>query len=248
MIQLCIIKIIGYGPWTLTLGSDREHILQMLQASLYKNLQESFSEKNCLVFVNRADEFFAVTNGLDIQGHEKIKKRMFDPRTKLSFSIGCSNTPYEANLAAYEARKVSQLNGKNDSVCGEACDGDFVTIMHLDIDNFTKSQKKLSPYDTTSTIFSLYAYMSEFFMAKKSLSFFMGGDNFMIVSSPSAKESVAEFISKVKKERGITLNCGIGTAKRSRQAACLATESLDTIRKMRDSNGKNPRIYELPCS
>ena len=32
MIQLTIIKITGYGPWTLTLGSDREHELQMLQS------------------------------------------------------------------------------------------------------------------------------------------------------------------------------------------------------------------------
>ena len=60
MIQLSIMKITGYGPWTLTLGSDREHELQMLQASLYKQLQQLFSEKNCLVFLNRADEFFVV--------------------------------------------------------------------------------------------------------------------------------------------------------------------------------------------
>ena len=33
MIQICIAKITGYGPWTLTLGSDREHVLQMLQAT-----------------------------------------------------------------------------------------------------------------------------------------------------------------------------------------------------------------------
>ena len=34
MIQITVIKITGYGPWTLTLGSDREHEIQMLQASL----------------------------------------------------------------------------------------------------------------------------------------------------------------------------------------------------------------------
>ena len=50
MIQLSILKITEYGPWTLTLGSDREHELQMLQASLYKKIQELFSTKNCLVF------------------------------------------------------------------------------------------------------------------------------------------------------------------------------------------------------
>ncbi len=32
MIQLSILKITEYGPWTLTLGSDREHELQMLQS------------------------------------------------------------------------------------------------------------------------------------------------------------------------------------------------------------------------
>ena len=40
MIQITIIKITGYGPWTLTLGSDREHEIQMLQALwLVKKLQ-----------------------------------------------------------------------------------------------------------------------------------------------------------------------------------------------------------------
>ena len=64
MIQLTIMKITGYGPWTLTLGSDREHELQMLQSKLYNKLQELFSKKNCLVFLNRSDEYFSVTNGL----------------------------------------------------------------------------------------------------------------------------------------------------------------------------------------
>ena len=43
MIQITIIKITGYGPWTLTLGSDREHEIQMLQASLYIQVQKLFS-------------------------------------------------------------------------------------------------------------------------------------------------------------------------------------------------------------
>ena len=76
MIQLSILKITGYGPWTLTLGSDREHELQMLQASLYKQLQKLFSEKNCLVFLNRADEFFVVSNGVGLEEHIEIQKTL----------------------------------------------------------------------------------------------------------------------------------------------------------------------------
>ena len=83
MIQLTIIKITGYGPWTLTLGSDREHKLQMLQSSLYKEIQKLFSEKNCLVFANRFDELFVITNGLSLNDHMEIQKKL-----KESFEIG----------------------------------------------------------------------------------------------------------------------------------------------------------------
>ena len=107
MTQLTIIKINDYGSWTLTLGSDREHELQMLQASLYKEVQKLFSDKNCLVFLNRSDEFFAVTNGLTLEDHIKIQKKLesaFDLR--LSMSIGYGETPFEANLKAYEGKKT----------------------------------------------------------------------------------------------------------------------------------------------
>jgi GTP cyclohydrolase IIa len=42
------------------------------------------------------------------------------------------------------------------------------------------------------------------------------------------------------------MNCGIGTAKTAREAANLATKSLDTIREMRDS-GKKQQVLELTC-
>src|SRR5918996_57584 len=66
MIQLTIIRIEGYGQWTLTLGSDREAQLQMLQARIYHDVQRLFSERDSIVFFNRFDEYFAITNALDI--------------------------------------------------------------------------------------------------------------------------------------------------------------------------------------
>ena len=68
MIQLTIIRIEGYGPWTVTLGSDREAQLQMLQARIYHDVQRLFNERNCIVYFNRFDEYFAVTNGLEGSG------------------------------------------------------------------------------------------------------------------------------------------------------------------------------------
>ena len=110
MIQITVIKITGYGPWTLTLGSDREHKIQMLQASLYLQIQKLFSEKNGLVFSNRSDEFFAITSGITLEDHIEIQKKLessFD--LKLSMSIGYGDSPFEANLSAYDGKK-SEIN------------------------------------------------------------------------------------------------------------------------------------------
>ena len=249
MIQLSILKINGYGPWTLTLGSDREHELQILQASLYVELQKEFSKKNCLVFLNRADEFFVVSNGLDLEDHIEIQKNLkkkFDIR--LSISIGWADSPFEANLKASDGKKNRvSLNDENNifgfvnNVLGE------VTIMHFDVDNLSSRRKTLSPFEISSIIFSLYAKMSKFFIEKNSLTFFMGGDNFMVVSSINGKKNAKDFIEVVKKEDGILLNCGVGTGKTSREAVNLATKSLDTIREIRDSGKEKPEVYELQC-
>ncbi len=106
MIQLSILKITEYGPWTLTLGSDREHELQMLQASLYKQIQQLFSAKNCLVFLNKFDEFFVVSNGLTLNDHIEIQKSLKELfKVTLTISIGFGNTPFEANLKAYDGKQ-----------------------------------------------------------------------------------------------------------------------------------------------
>jgi len=241
-------KITGYGPWTLTLGSDREHEIQMLQASLYIQIQKLFSQKNGLVFLNRADEFIAITNGITLDDHIQIQKKLeasFD--LKLSMSIGFGDSPYDANVSAHNGKKsITKLNeehniygfidGKNESK---------VTIMHLDVDNLTSKSSTMSPYEISSTIFKLYAKMSEFFLTKKSLAFFMGGDNFMVVTNSDYKKSTEEFIGIIKNEFNIILNCGIGTGKTARDAVKFATKSLDTIREIRDAGEEKPEIYEI---
>jgi len=62
-----------------------------------------------------------------------------------------------------------------------------VTIMHFDVDNLSSRRKTFSPFEISSIIFSLYSKMINFFIEKNSLSFFMGGDNFMVVASINGK-------------------------------------------------------------
>lgn len=250
MIQLTIIKITGYGPWTLTLGSDREHKLQMLQSSLYNDVQNLFSEKNCLVFSNRFDELFAITNGLSLNDHIEIQKKLtesFD--LKLSMTIGYGNSPFEANLKADKARKSQIILEKKHNIFGHVNGkvDQLVQIMHMDVDDSTSISAKKSPYEISSLIFRLYTEMSDFFLTKNCLTFFMGGDNFMIVTSGNGKEYALKFLDLMKEKHGIALNCGIGTAKTAREAAKLATKALDTIRELRDSGKNQQQILELAC-
>ena len=250
MIQLSILKINDYGPWTLTLGSDREHELQMLQASLYKELQRLFSEKNCLVFLNRFDEFFVISNNLNLDDHIEIQKNLEQSfKIKLSVSIGFGDSPFEANLKAYEGKKNEIILNQKQNIFGfvNNAETNEVTIMHFDVDDLSSRRKTLSPFEISSIIFNLYAKMMKFFIEKNSLAFFMGGDNFMVIASKEGKKMAKEFIDLIKSEDEILLNCGIGTGKTSREAVKLATKSLDTIREIRDSGKKKPEIYELKC-
>jgi len=232
----------------LTLGSDREHELQMLQASLYKEVQKLFSEKNCLVFLNRADEFFVVSNGLELDDHIQIQKtleKLFDIR--LTISIGYGDSPFEANLKAYEGKKNEIILNKEYNIFGfvNGKSDSKVSIMHLDVDNLTSKRQANSPYEISSMIFELYSKMLKFFLKKNSLTFFMGGDNFIVIASDDAKNSVQNFIDMIKSDDKISLNCGIGNGHTAREAVKLATKSLDTIREIRDSGKEKPEVYEL---
>lgn len=250
MIQLTVMKITGYGPWTLTLGSDREHRLQMLQASMYGEVQDMFSRKNSLVFLNRSDEYFAATNGMTLEDHVEIQEHLrskFDLR--LAMSIGCADTPFGANLGAFEASRSGAYLSEEHAILGRI-DGSSegrTTIMHMDVEDLTSSQKTRSPYEVSGAMFSLLAEMSAFFVTKDSLTFFLGGDNFMVVTHGDSASFAREFIDLARRKHGVILNCGIGRAATSRDAARLATKSLDTIREIRDSGGDRPQIYELAC-
>ena len=241
-------KITGYGPWTLTLGSDREHELQILQASLYQKVQELFSKKSGLVFPNRSDEFFAITNKISLDDHIEIQKEWesnFD--IKLSMSIGYGISPFDANVLASDGKKLKKLLNEKYNIFGSmnGKEEQNVTILHLDVDSLSEKRKMISPYETSSLMFKLYSKMSEFFLEKKSLAFFMGGDNFMVVSNSEHKENAQEFIDMIKQQMNLLLNCGIGSGVTARDAAKLATQSLDIIREIRDSGKEKPEIYEL---
>ena len=253
-IQISILKIEGYGPWTLTLGSDREAQLQILQSQIYGDLQKLFSKKNCLVFFNRFDEYFVVSNTLSIEDHVKIITEIYKmyPDLNLSISIGLGNTPIDANNGAYKARTEKKIldspfliycNSEN-YLNSEKTNSDHrIKILHIDINNSSRIESRLSPYEVTSQVMKIYVMLIDKFLKKKSLTFFLGGDNFMVLADDLKDSEICDLLDVIYDESAVNLNCGIGSGTTSREAAKNATKSLDTIRKLRNE-GKILNIYE----
>jgi GTP cyclohydrolase IIa len=256
-IQLTIIKIEEYGPWTITLGTDREAEIQMLQANLYYDLQRLFSAKDCLVFSNRFDEYIAITNGLYLPDHLEIENELVDlySKLKISMAIGKGVTPFQANIDAYDSRRMGRAISEGGRIFVTPTISfskpmptvnEIVQIMHIDMNNSAKLFSKLSPYEITSLIVKIYSRLSEEFLKKESLTFFLGGDNFMVLSIAATKQDVQGTINKVNQEMNVKLNCGIGIGRNGRKAANAATKALDTIRNLRH-DGKDLPIYEVQC-
>jgi GTP cyclohydrolase IIa len=271
-IQITIIRIEGYGHWTLTLGSDREARLQMLQSRMYYDVQRLFSERECLVYSNRFDEYFAISNGLSVPDHITIYNQLSDLYTnlKLSMTIGKGTTPYEANVNAHKSRQSEEALTSAANIFGQpvlypsdhsshefsvlkssqtasnlaSLNGDFVQIMHIDVNNSRKISLDLTPYDITCLMVKIYSLLSDEFLKKGCITFFIGGDNFMVVSNETTKEDAETIIDRVSRAVGIKLNCGIGIGKTGRKAAKNATKALDTIRDLR-GKGKIQSVYEI---
>ncbi|MEP0825164.1 MAG: GTP cyclohydrolase IIa [Nitrososphaera sp.] len=249
MIQLTIIRIEGYGPWTVTLGYDREAQLQMLQARIYHDVQRLFSSKDGIVFFNRFDEYFAITNGLDADDHREIQRELAKSYKNLvmSMAIGSGETAFEANLNAYRARKEDKMLDREARIFGSVNESaGLAQIMHVDVDSSTKVGNRLSPYEVTALVMKIYSRLAEEFLKYNSLAFFLGGDNVMVISNGMTKEQADEVIKKVTSGIEIKLNCGIGIGKNGRRAAEAATTALDTIRDLR-REGKIQTIYEIRC-
>ena len=260
-IQITIIRIEGYGPWTLELGSDREAALQMLQAKIYYDLQRLFSGLDGLVYANRFDEYFVLSSGLSLQKHLKVQRQLdkLYSDLRLSMVIGVGKTPFEANLNAYETRRRSldldnrsrifgktQFSSYRQSRSTGKNNDNVVQIMHIDINDSAKLSSRLSPYEVTTLVSRIGLLLSQQFLKKGAITFFIGGDNFMVVSNGVTKQDATKVIQMVTQRTGVKLNCGIGVGVTGRKAAQAATEALDTIRHIRNA-GKPISLYKINC-
>jgi len=241
-VQMTLIQIDNYGPWTDTLGDDREHRLQILQARLYSSIQEKFADKDGLVFFNRFDEMLAVTNGISKDEHREIQTNINDnfPFT-VSMGVGIGRTPFEAQGTASKLLQRAGSAQSNSRKGVLACDATislseaYVQIIHVDIDRITKtSTDRLSAFETSIKVMAAYADLMRSLKEHDALLFYIGGDNFMGVANGITVDKITSLL-KDYHVSDIELKCGIGIAKTGRKAAELATMNLHKIRQDRNN-------------
>jgi GTP cyclohydrolase IIa len=238
-IQITLIQIDNYGPWTVTPAPRKESELQLLQAELFGELERRFGELGALVFPTRFDNMVGITNGVSVKKHREIQEaiaRKF-PVT-ISMGIGAAQTAYDAQVnatLALQAAGGSQSSGRKNVLVGEPVeepDEDWVQIAHMDINHSTLFTDTKPIYDTHFLIQRTYLELMKLLLRRRALVFYTGGDNFMAAANGLKPEELASIFAEIKRELGVELKAGVGGAPLAEEAARRASERLHEIRKM----------------
>lgn len=238
MIQITLIQIDNYGPWTVTPGPRFEPDLQTLQSRLYGDLEREFGSHDAIVFFNRFDNLIAVSNGMDYEDHKRIQESIRNryPIT-ISMGVGCAETAYEAQEIA--TKMIQEGGGAQSSQRCEVLNIDsladeensLVQIAHIDINDITNTLTDVeNAYDTSLKVYKvLYELMLEL-KNEGALCFFIGGDNYMAPSNNVNMDTLRKVLKKVDEKTDVKLKAGVGLAKTPGKAADLADIGLEDIR------------------
>ncbi|MCC7554071.1 MAG: GTP cyclohydrolase IIa [Methanobacteriaceae archaeon] len=243
MIQMTLIQIDNYGPWTVTPRPRNESDLQILQAELFADLQKQIATKKGLVFYTRFDNLLAITNGLDEEDHLRIQRSIRNryPIT-VSMGVGTAKTPHEAQKLAtlalqnsggaqsserMEILAIDSLVSKEDS---------YVQVAHIDINSCTEKLTDIeSAFDTNFMVNKAQHYLMTKLIKKGSLLFFIGGDNFMAPCNGLSEGEIEEILKDIDDEIEIALKAGIGRGNNAEDAAYMADIGLEEIRDCNNS-------------
>ena len=242
-IQITLVQIDNYGPWTVTPEPRKEFELQVLQAELFAELERQFGSRGGLVFHTRMDNMLAVTNGISMEAHREIQRLVNEkfPVT-VSMSIGAASTPYQAQVQAtlcLQRVGGSQSPERKEALVGSCVsypDQDWVQIAHMDVNRSSLLTDSEPIYDTHLLIQRAHLSLIPIFLRRNALVFYMGGDNIMALSNGLEVSEISSVLSDVKVEMGLELKAGVGAAHTAEMAARLASEGLHEIRKVRDKS------------
>ena len=233
MIQLTLVQIDNYGPWTTNPEPKKESYLQELQADIYRTLQKKFSKNKALLTPMRFDNIIAITNGMTEKQHRSIMKQVNKKfPVSISMSIATGETPYEAHAKATEqltAEGGAKHSHRKAVLKTTGTINNDVKIAHIDINSITKHTDS-NVYDSYERVVEVQKSLIKNLGKTGALVFFMGGDNFIAPCDGTSKKELVEALIKVEEETGVMLKAGIGIGKSAEEAVHNASLGLKEIR------------------
>ncbi|WIV67277.1 GTP cyclohydrolase III [Natrialbaceae archaeon AArc-T1-2] len=239
--QVTLLQIDNYGPWTVTPEPRREADLQTLQSRLYADVSQFVGNRDGYVFFTRFDNMIAVTNGLDVDDHALLQESVGNryPVT-LSLAVATGTTPVRALADATErlqAAGSAQDKHRREILEGRVIEAghrtdDDVQIAHFDVVNATgQYTDELNAFDSFIEIEQGYAaLMKHMRHAHGSLSFFVGGDNVIVVCPDLERADYEDAIGHVQAEADVTLQVGVGRGESAHAAGMSAKHALERCR------------------
>ncbi|WP_254529407.1 GTP cyclohydrolase III [Natrinema gelatinilyticum] len=239
--QVTLVQIDNYGPWTVTPEPRREADLQTMQSRLYADISQFVGNRGGYTFFTRFDNMIAVTNGCSFDDHALLQESVGNryPVT-LSLGVATGTNPVQALSDATELiQDAGSAQDKNRRECLEGrviepphrADGD-VQIAHFDVINATGNYTdELNAFDTFIEIEQGYAeLMRHMRYAHDSLSFFVGGDNVIVVCPELGSAEYEEALCHVEDAVDVEMQVGVGRGTSAHEAGYAAKHALETCR------------------
>jgi len=238
-VQLSLVQLDNYGPWTVTPSPRRETDLQSLQSRLYADFADFVGREDGYAFFDRFDNIIGVTNGIDGPTHERFQEHVRNhyPIT-VSIGVGTGATPLAALGAATEQLQDAgsaqdptrtEILGVGDTLAPN--EGD-VTIAHFDIVDVTGTYTdEHNAARTTLDVRRATLELSEYMQAEHgSVARFVGGDNVIAVCPTLPQEAFDAARDAVADRTGIDLQVGIGRGTTAHAAGYRAKLALEECR------------------
>lgn len=225
--RVAVLEQISYREWTESLGSDREWLIQRVQAELYLALQDIATRHGAFSMPARYDYMLILSSNvgyeelaeiLDVaKSHSKVGVRM---------ASSCDLNPLGAEAKAFKLLSKTEVGG----LTYTSCPGEEVTaIAHLDLNNITEATAYEGVARSYHRVLSLIGRLAMVAESGGGITQYLGGDNILVILPPLNYISLTERLV-VEDD----LKAGIGVSRTAREALRLAAKALHDLRVARD--------------
>ncbi|MFC6718500.1 GTP cyclohydrolase III [Natrialbaceae archaeon GCM10025810] len=239
--QVTLVQIDNYGPWTVTPQPRREADLQTMQSRLYADISQFVGNRDGYTFFTRFDNMIAVTNGLTMDDHALLQESVGN-RYPVTLSLGVATGATPVHALSDATSLIQDAGSAQDETRREILEGraiedphrtdEDVQIAHFDVINATgQYTDELNAFDSFIEIEQGYAELMRYMRyTHDSLSFFVGGDNVIVVCPDLGEDDYVDALTHVEEAVDVEMQVGVGRGKTAHAAGFAAKHALETCR------------------